>query len=100
MIMVRDGKAVEPTSVQICVAYDATHGNIVHAHSIVLYPGGRIPKEMYIEKATLELAARQGHDGKALKTIIIDPKQYDGKKAYKVDVKSTRLIEIQLTRRK
>ena len=98
--MIRDGKSVEPTSVQICVAYDATRGNIVHAHSIVLYPGGIIPKEMDIEKTTIELAARQGHDAKALRTIIVDPKQYDGKKAYKVDLKSAALIEIQLNGKK
>jgi len=100
MIMIRDGKAVEPTSVQICVAYDTTRGNIVHAHSIVLYPGGRIPKDMDIEKRTIELAAMQGHDSKALKTIIVDSKQYDSKKAYKVDIKSATLIEIKPTGKK
>jgi len=98
--MIKDNKAIEPTSVQICVAYDTNSGNIVHAHRIVLYPGGRIPKEMDIEKRTIELAARQGHDGKILKTIIVDPKKYNNKKAYKVDVKSRGLIEIKLTVKK
>lgn len=98
--MTRNGKIVEPISVQICVAYDTISGNIVHAHRIVLYPGGRIPKEMDIEKRTIELAARQRHDGKALRTLIVDSKVFDHKKAYKVDLKSARLIEIQLTRKK
>jgi hypothetical protein len=92
-MMIKDGKAIAPESIQTCILYDPKSGKIVHHHQVLTYPGGRRLDEGQVESQALELAAKVRGDASGLRALHVTDNQFQPSKIYRVDLKSRRLVE-------
>jgi hypothetical protein len=92
--MIEVVKMIDPVSVKICLVYDPNDGRIVHKHEVITLRGGKETEDGDVESKAKEMAVKAGHDVSKLKVLHASPKEYSTQKAYKVDTKSLRLIEV------
>lgn len=79
-------------SVQCCVVFDPTDGEIHHIHDVVTFEGGEAVSDYEVEQRALGLAAERGLDSSTLKTIHVDPEQLEPGRRYAVDPDRSALV--------
>jgi hypothetical protein len=91
----RDGNSKDGR-VFMAALFDPATGEIAHIHRVVTFdPHSRVNQE-YAEQRARELAARFHHDVTKLHSLAIDQAQIKRGCKYKVDPKTSSLVEIPL----
>ena len=79
-------------SVQCCVVFDSSDGEIHQIHEVVTLEGAEAVPDNEVEQRALSLAAERGLDSSTLKAIQVDPEELEPNRRYAVDPDKMALI--------
>jgi hypothetical protein len=94
MIFAGGGMVLRPKSVKVCVLYDPKDGHIVHTHQVIILEGGRAVDDEEVQARAFRRATRLGKNTSKLKALHVPPKSLHPSTAYRVDLRSLKLVEI------
>jgi len=97
--MAQAGRVGKPTMGASIVVYDRRNGRIVHIHHVIALEGAEPSTKGEIERAALSHAARRGHEESKIAALRVDPARFEEGRHYKVDVKTSRLVEATTAKR-
>lgn len=91
---IRNGRPVE-AALEMGVLYDRHSGDIVHVHRVVDFRTDQKSSgaEDFARRA-LELHELLGRDASSLNALIIDAAQFHPRTRYKVDVRTSALVDL------
>ena len=83
----------KPTSHQICMIYDPADGRVAHTHEALTYPGGSELTASSVEAEALAVLARgMRTDVSGLRSLHVQPSEYQRGTRYRIELPSRRLI--------
>jgi hypothetical protein len=81
-------------SVQCCVVFDSSDGEIHQIHEVVTLEGAEAVSDNEVEQRALSLAAERGLDSSTLKAIHVAPEELDPSRRYAVDPDKLALVDL------
>jgi hypothetical protein len=87
---------MKPESVDVCLLYDPSDGQIKHVHRVATFAGAKKTSKQEVEARCLKHAKKLGHKTTKLKTLHLLNEDFKPSKHYRVDVQASKLIEQQI----
>ena len=91
--MAQAGQVGKPATTRSVLVYNRKNGRIVHIHHVIALDGAEPSPISEIEKAALFHAGRRGHEESKIAALHVDPTSLKEGGRYRVDVKTSRLVE-------